>query len=109
MFEAIIAILAGLMLLADVFQRSAAGDRFTRILLPLQSVIGLIALVVGILNFSYIIGIALIVGGFTLGAGALSGVPGIGDELKRAGQALKRVSGLIGAVLLVLAIYRLLL
>jgi hypothetical protein len=109
MFESIIAILAALMLLTDVLRRGSTENRITSILLPFRGVIGLIALVVGILNFFNIIGLALIAGGFILAAETLSGIPDVGDELKRAGQAIKGIGGLVGAILLVLAVYRLLL
>lgn len=107
MFESIIAILTSLVLLAGVIQQGVAGNRTISMLSPLRGVIGLIALVVGILNFSNVIGIALIVAGFILAAESLSRIPGIGDELKRAGQAMSGLGGLVGAILLVLAIYRL--
>jgi hypothetical protein len=54
------------------------SDRITSALTPFQGVIGLVALVVGILNFSNIIGIATIVGGLILAAEALSAIPEIG-------------------------------
>jgi hypothetical protein len=41
-----------------------------------------------------------------LAAEALSAIPEIGKELQRAGQALSGLGGLVGAVLLVLAVYR---
>lgn len=84
------------------------GDRITSALTPFQGVIGLVALVVGILNFSNIIGIVMIVGGLILAAEALSAIPEIGKELQRAGQAISGLGGLVGAILLVLTIYRLL-
>jgi hypothetical protein len=107
MLESIVAILAGLVLLAGVFQSGTTGSRVASVLVPFQGVIGLIALVVGVLNFFNIIGLALIVAGLILAAEALAGIPEIGDELKRAGQALSGIGGLVGAVLLVLALYRL--
>lgn len=107
MFETIISILAGLILLAGVLKKSSLGERITSALMPFQGIIGLITLVVGILNFFNVIGIALIVAGLILAAEALAGIPEIGKELKSAGQALGGLGGLVGAVLLVLAVYRL--
>jgi hypothetical protein len=107
MLESIIAILAGLVLLAGVFQRGTTGSRIASVLVPFQGVIGLIALVVGVLNLFNLIGVALIVAGLILAAEALAGIPQVGDELKRAGQALSGIGALVGAVLLVLALYRL--
>lgn len=108
MFESIIAKLAALMLLIVILRRGWTEDRVTSVLLPFRGVIGLIALVVGILNFFNIIGLTLIAVGFILTAKALSGIPELGDELKRVGQAIKGIGGLVGAILLVLAVYRLL-
>lgn len=107
MFESIVAVLSGLVLLAGVFQSGTSGSRLASSLIPFQGVIGLVALVVGILNFFNVIGIALIVAGLILAAEALSGIPEIGNELKRAGQAMSGIGGLVGAVLMVLALYRL--
>jgi hypothetical protein len=107
MLESIIAILAGLVLLAGVFQRGTTGSRIASVLVPFQGVIGLIALIVGVLNLFNLIGVALIVAGLILAAEALAGIPQVGDELKRAGQALSGIGALVGAVLLVLALYRL--
>jgi hypothetical protein len=45
--------------------------------------------------------------GTALAAEALSGISEIGNELKRAGMAMSGFGGLTGAVLLVLALYRL--
>ena len=108
LLETIIAILAGLVLLAGVFQRGTPGGRVVTALLPFQGVIGLVALILGILNFLTLIGILLILAGLILAAEALAGFPGIGKELKRAGQSLSGIGGLVGAALLVLAIYRIL-
>ena len=108
MLETIIAILAGLVLLAGVFQRGTPGSRVVSALLPFQGVIGLVALVLGILNFLTLLGILLILAGLILAAEALSSFPGIGKEIKRIGQSLSSIGGLLGAALLVLAIYRIL-
>jgi hypothetical protein len=107
MFAEIISLLAGLVLLVGVLQRNIPDNRLISTIYTFKGVIGLIALVVGILNFNNIIGIALIVGGFILGADSLSGIPDFGDELKRAGQALSSIAGLVGAFLLVIALNRL--
>jgi hypothetical protein len=107
MLAEIISLIAGLVLLVGVLQRNVPDNQLISTILAFKGVIGLIAIVVGILNFSNIIGIALIVGGIILGADSLSGIPDFGDELKRAGQALRSIGGLVGAFLLVLALYRL--
>lgn len=107
MLVSIVAILAALVLLAGVLPRNNPGARIASALVPFQGVIGLVALVIGVLNFFLVIGIALIVAGLILAAEALSGIPEIGDELKRAGQAMAGIGGLVGAVLLVLGLYRL--
>jgi hypothetical protein len=103
MIENVIAILAGLVLLAGVFIKDGPGSRILMILVPFQGVIGLVAFVIGVLNFFTVIGIALIVAGLILGAEALAKIPSIGSELKHLGQSLSGMGGLVGAVLLILA------
>ena len=106
MLEAIVAILAGLLLLADLFR--GAGQRMIGTLRPFQVVIGVIALVVGILHLASVFGIALLLAGLILAVSALESVPRIGSELARAGRALAQLRILIGIVVLVLGIMALL-
>jgi len=85
MLEAIVAILAGLLLLADLFR--GAGQRMIGALRPFEVVIGVIALV-GMLHIGSVFDIALLFAGFVLAVSALESVPRIGNELARAGRAL---------------------
>jgi hypothetical protein len=99
MIEAIVAILAGLLLLSE-----AIRGPIIRNLQPFQTVIGVIALVAGILNFLSLFGIVLILAGLILAINALAGVPAIGDGLTRAGRALNPFRLIIGIVVLILGI-----
>jgi hypothetical protein len=103
MIEGIIGILAGLLLLSE-----AIRGPLVRPLLPFQTVIGVIALVAGILNFLSLFGIALILAGLILAVKALSGVPSLGPSLVRAGRALDPFRLIIGLIVLILGIAALL-
>ena len=102
MLEAIVAILAGLLLLADAFQ--GKGQRFINNLRPYEVIIGVVAVVIGVLNIFSLFGVALLLAGLILGVSALRGIPRIGDDLARAGNALSQVKTLIGIVVLVLGV-----
>jgi hypothetical protein len=106
MLAALVAILAGLILLADLFQgktQQVIGN-----LRPYEAVIGVAAVVLGILNIFTLFGIALILAGLILGVSALQAIPRIGDDLARAGRSLSQVRTVIGVVVLVLGVLRLL-
>ena len=102
MLEAITAILAGLLLLADAFH--GRGERFINSLRPYEVIIGVVAVVIGVLHLFSLFGIALILAGLILGVSALKGIPRVGDDLARAGNALAQVRTLIGIVVLVLGV-----
>ena len=102
MLEAITAILAGLLLLADAFQGRA--QQMIGSLRPYEVVIGVVAVVLGILHIFTLLGIALLLAGLILAMSALQGIPRFGDDLARAGRALSQVRTLIGVVLLVLGV-----
>jgi hypothetical protein len=104
MLYALIAILAGLLLLADTFMSMNGMNRVIAALKPYETVIGIVALVAGILHFFSLLGIALVMGGLMLGTRALTTVPNIGDELGSASNALTPFRGIIGGVTLVLGI-----
>src|SRR5687768_17481275 len=63
MIYALIAILSGLLLLADTFMSMSGFNRVIAALKPYETVIGIVALVAGVLNFFSLMGIALIMGG----------------------------------------------
>jgi hypothetical protein len=104
MLYALIAILTGLLLLADTFMSMNGFDRVIAALKPYETVIGIVALIAGIFHFFSLLGIALIMGGLMLGTRALTTVPNIGDELGSASSALTPFRGIIGAVALVLGV-----
>lgn len=106
MLDAIVAILAGLLLLADHFH--GAGQRMIGNLRPYEVVIGVVALVLGVLNIFSVLGIALLLAGFILAVSALQAIPRVGAELARAGRALAQVRTLIGIVVLILGVMGLL-
>lgn len=107
MITAIIAILAGLLLLGDFFDKGKAGN-FVKSLRPFDAVIGVVAIVIGVLSLVSLLGIMLVLGGLVLGARALASVPNVGDNLVRAGNAVGSFRTLIGFVLLLLGILALL-
>lgn len=102
MLEAITAILAGLLLLADAFHGKT--QQLIGSLRPYEVVIGVVAVVLGILHILSLLGIALLLAGLILAMSALQGIPRLGDDLARAGRALSQVRTLIGVVLLVFGI-----
>ena len=108
MLYAIIAILTGLLLLADTFMSMSGFNRVIAALKPYETVIGIVALIAGILHFFSLLGIALIMGGLMLGTRALTTVPNIGDELGSAADKLTPYRGIIGGVTLVLGVIALL-
>ena len=99
MLEAIVAILAGLLLLSSVMRSD-----WLQPLVPFSTVIGVVALVAGVLNIASVMGIALIMAGLILAANALSGVPSIGDNLRNAGRWLDSFRVIIGLVVLILGV-----
>ena len=104
MIYALIAILAGLLLLADTFMSMNGMSRVIAALKPYETVIGIVALIAGVLHFFSLMGIALIMAGLMLGTRALTTVPSIGDELGSAGSALTPFRGLIGGTVLVMGV-----
>lgn len=100
MIEAIVAILAGLLLLADLFH--GRGQGIIGKLRPFTVLIGVVALVLGVLHITSVIGIALLLGGFVLAVGALEAIPRVGGELARVGRTLSQVRILIGVIVLVI-------
>lgn len=108
MIYALIAIMTGLLLLADTFMSMSGFNRVIAALKPYETVIGIVALIAGILHLVSLLGIALIMGGLMLGTRALTTVPNIGDELGSASNALTPFRGLIGGVTLVLGVLALL-
>ena len=105
---ALVAIMAGVLLLADSLGKFRGLDALIRALKPYETVIGVVALVTGILALFSLLGIALILAGLLLATNALVTVPRVGGELGTAAKALAPFSVLIGAAVLILGIIRLL-
>ena len=79
MLGALVAILAGLILLADIFH--GAAQRWIGSLRPYEVVIGVLALVLGVLNLASLLGIALILSGLILAMSALQSIPRVGESV----------------------------
>lgn len=106
MLLALIAICAGLLLLADSLGKYRGLDALIRWLRPYSTIIGVIALIAGVLHFFSLLGIALILGGIILAAGALVTVPRVGDEFGGVAQKLTPFATIIGVIVVVLGILR---
>jgi hypothetical protein len=104
MIRAVVAVLAGMLLLGEVFNQDGKASRFVANLRPFDAVIGVTAIVLGILNLFSLLGIVLVLGGLVLGARALAAVPNVGDDLVRAGDKVGGFRVLIGSVLVILGI-----
>lgn len=108
MIEGVIAILAGLLLISPVISGGPVGRRLVAGLTPFDAVIGVVAVVVGVLSMTSVIGLVLILAGLILAAGALAQVPAVGLHLKRAGNALRPFRVVLGIVMLVIGVMTLL-
>ncbi len=75
MVGALIALLAGALLLADSLGKFSGGEKLVRALRPYQTVIGILALTWGAFHIFSLLGIVLLLGGIILGANALVTVP----------------------------------
>jgi hypothetical protein len=104
MIRAIVAVLAGLLLVGDLFNQGGRASRFVDNLRPFDAMIGITAIVLGILSLFSLLGVVLILGGLVLGARALGSVPNVGDDLVRAGDRIGAFRVLIGTVLIVLGV-----
>ena len=104
MIRAVVAVLAGRLLLGELFAQGGKASRFVDNLRPFDAVIGVTAIVIGILNLFSFLGMALILGGLVLGARALAAVPNVGDDLVRAGDKVGGFRIIIGSVLVILGI-----
>jgi hypothetical protein len=100
MIEAIVAILCGLILAANVFP----GGKIFSALIPFKTLIGIVALVVGVLNITSIIGISLIIAGLVLTINSIKTVPLVGRYLKQIGQVFVKFKTIIGVFLLIIGI-----
>jgi len=108
MIGSITAILAGLVLLTGLLGViPALGEyleSFARWLGSFQGLIGIIAIVVGILNLWSLTGMMLIIAGIMLGAGILQTLPVVGDQLERLAKVLGSFQTIIGIITLLVGI-----
>ena len=105
MISNIIAILAGLVLLAYWLKGDAA--RFAMSVARFDVVIGVVALVIGVLELTTIEGILLILAGLILSVNALRSVPSVGELLARAGTSLDQFRMIIGVLVLAVGLLNL--
>lgn len=104
--------LTGLVLLRGVLHRvPSLGPSMERLAVWLSGfdvVIGVIAIVVGILQVLSLEGILLILAGLILAVSALRTIPSIGPSLVRLGNALAPFKAIIGLILLLVGVLDLL-
>jgi membrane protein HdeD len=112
MLTVVVAILAGLVLLSGALRKvpgvGPGLERFARWLSAFDVVIGVIAIVVGVLELLSLEGILLILAGFVLAVSALRSIPSIGPPLGRLGSALAEFRVIIGIILLLVGLLDLL-
>lgn len=109
MLEALIAIIAGFLLLSAFWWRRGAEGRRGTSLRPVEAIVGIVALIVGLLEILSVVGIVLFLAGVTLLIGALRGTGRGGPEVTRLGDALLPFRALLGLLTLVIGIVLLLL
>lgn len=107
MLAAVIAILAGILLLADSLGKFQGMDTMIRTLRPWQTVIGVVALIWGIFHVFSLLGIVMILAGVILGANALVTVPKVGDDFTGAAKALAPFAAIIGGAALIFGFLKL--
>jgi hypothetical protein len=112
MITVVVAILAGLVLLSGAL-RNVPGigpslEKFAGWLSAFDVVIGVIAIVLGVLELLSLEGILLILAGFVLAVSALRSIPSVGPPLGRLGNALAEFRLIIGIVLLLVGLLDLL-
>jgi hypothetical protein len=100
MLGAIVAIVTGLALISGSIHLSRSIDQFGRWLNRFDVIIGVIAIVVGVLELLSLEGVMLILGGLVLAVSALGSIP----PLAKLANALKPFRLIIGLVLLALGI-----
>lgn len=107
MIESILAILCGLLLLGPVIKGKSLEKKVLQALWPFKNVIGVVALVIGVLNITSVIGITLIGAGLVLAVRAVSNIPKIGRHLQRSGQWLGQYQVLLGILVIIMGIKQL--
>jgi hypothetical protein len=108
MIESLVAILCGLLLLAHLFPGDTAMGRVVSSLAPFETVVGVVALVLGVLNVTSVLGLLLLLAGLVLAVSALKTIPRVGDALARAGTTLDRFRVVLGVIVLIAGVVALL-
>ncbi len=112
MFTILIAILAGFVLLSGVLHNipgiGASLERFSGWLVPFGVVIGVVAVVLGVLELLSLEDILLVLAGLVLAVSALRTIPSVGPSLGRLGNALAEFRYPLGVVVLAIGIFDLL-
>jgi hypothetical protein len=106
-------IVAGLILAMGILPSiPAIGDSLEKVakwLGRFQSIIGVIAIILGILYFGDLLqSIVAIVAGFILAMGLLTSIPAIGDDLAKVAKWLGGFQTIIGVIAIILGIWGLL-
>jgi hypothetical protein len=108
MVGAILAILVGLILLVGALGRipgiGPALERMGEWLAQFDVVLGVVAVIVGILSLFSLQGIVLILAGLILAVSAMRQVPYVGPGLSKLGQDLSQFRLIIGAILLIVGL-----
>jgi len=104
-------IVAGLILAMGILSSiPAIGDDLVKVakwLGRFQTIIGVIAIIIGILNFG-LQGIVAIIAGLILAMGILPSIPAIGDNLEQIAKWLGRSQTIIGIIAIAIGIWGLL-
>jgi hypothetical protein len=104
-------IIAGLILAMGILSSiPAIGKNLVQVakwLGRFQTIIGIIAIIIGILNLG-LQGIVAILAGLILAMGILPSIPAIGDSLEKVAKWLGRFQTIIGIVAIVIGIWGLL-
>lgn len=108
MIDSIMCIVAGLVLLTGVLGAvPALGkhlEKLAKWLGSFQAIIGIIAVIIGIISIPSLQGIMLIIAGIVLMAGILSAIPALGKHLEKLAKVLAGFQVPIGIITIVIGI-----
>jgi len=99
-------LLAGSLYLIPALGKSL--EKLAKFLGGFQTIIGIIAIIVGILNLGSLTGVMLVVAGLILAIGILPVIPDLGKYLVKLSKALGSVHTIIGVIALIVAIWSML-
>ena len=108
--EGVWLIVSGLVLLSgSLYLIPALGkqlEKLAKFLGGFQTIIGVVAIVLGILNIDSLTGVVLVVAGLILAVGIMGSIPALGKYMVKAGKALGGFQTLIGVIAIVVAIWQ---